>query len=172
MARRKSRRGGTRFDLRSAAAANRSRSVTPLSPPRRTWETGLPGEIAHRAHLPALVEEERIDRAEIEVHDLVAGGARVGHERAVRLRAALVAQEHLGALVAHEERGGRAELRREPGEDRPLADRQQSRARPRELEHDRARGAAPRRAARCPRARAESARARRRARRRTAARAR
>ena len=97
----------------------------------------LPGEVAHGAHLPLLVEQQRVDRAEIDVDDLLAGRARVGRERAVRLRAALIAQEHLGALVAHEERRRGADLRRERRQHAALAHRQQARARPRELEHHR-----------------------------------
>ncbi len=78
--------------------------MTPLSPPRSTWLTGCPARSRTARTCPSLVEQQRVDRAEIDVHDLLARGAGVGRERAMRLGAALIAEEHLGALVAHEER--------------------------------------------------------------------
>ena len=113
-----------------------SRRVAPLSPPRTTCATGLPGEVAHGADQACLVDEERVDGGEVEVDDLFAGRARVGDEGAVGLGAALVAEEDLGPLVADEEGRGGAELRRDAAEHRPLADREEPRARARELEHD------------------------------------
>ncbi len=55
----------------------------------------------------------------------------------MRLRAALVAQEHFRPLVAHEEGGGRTELRRQRSEDPSFADREPANTRARELENDR-----------------------------------
>ena len=96
----------------------------------------LAGQIAHRAHHALFVEEQRIDGGEIDADRVLARRARIGHQRAVRLRAALIAEEDLRLLVADEERGGGADLRRDAAEHGALADRQEARARPRELEHD------------------------------------
>ena len=125
-----------RFDLkrgRSEEIAQRDAAVSAEEDLRHR----LPRQVAHGPHLPALVEQERVDAAEIEVHHFVAWGAGVGEERAVRLRTTLVAEKDLGALVAREERRRRAQLGGEPGEDGAIAYRKQPGARPGELEDHR-----------------------------------
>jgi hypothetical protein len=52
------------------------------------------------------------------------------------LRATLIAKKHLGALVAHEERAGGAELRRETGEHGALRHGEETRRRSGELDDD------------------------------------
>ncbi len=97
------------------------------------------------------------------------GAPASGSERTMGLRAPLIAQKDLRALVAHEKRRGRPDLRRQAREDRSLADGEGPRARPRELEHDGRAVRLPRRAARRRPGRAGAARAPHRARRRTVA---
>ena len=134
-ARRKSSREGTRLLLRSVAAANRSRSVAPLSPPRSTCVTGCPARSRTARTCPCSSSRSGSTAPRSTLTTSSQGAPGVRRERAVGLGAALVAQEHLRALVAHEERRGRADLRRERREHAALAHRQQARARPGELEH-------------------------------------
>ena len=101
--------------------------------------TGCPAEVADRRVLARLVHDERVDRAEVEVQDVVARRPGVGRERAMRLRTPLVAKVDLGALVAHEDRRRGADLGRDAAKDRALADREESRARTGELEDRRGR---------------------------------
>lgn len=96
----------------------------------------LSREIADGADLPRLVEQERIDRPEIDRDGVVARRALVGEERAVGLRAALVAQVALGLLVGQEDTGLCAEERSHAREDRALGDVEETRAGAGELEDD------------------------------------
>ncbi len=89
-----------------------------------------------RADLSFGVEDERVDAAEIDAHHVVARRARVRKERAVRLRTALIAEKHLGPLVADEDRRGGAEGRRERREHRSLRDREEPDPLPGELHDD------------------------------------
>ena len=113
------RRDALALEQRAPPRADRAAS-------RRCRRRGAPGSPAcPRDRAPgapararrAAAGRRRRDRRD----DLVARRARVGHERAVRLRAALIAEEDLGPLVAHEERRGGADLRRDRREDRALA---------------------------------------------------
>ena len=157
----KSSRGGTRLDLSSIAAASMSRSVAPAVAARGSpGSPACPRDRAPGAPGPVSSQRSGSTRREIDRDDLVARGARIGHERAVRLGAALIAQEHLGLLVAHEERRRCAELGRDAAEHRAFGDREQPRARPGELEdHGRVvlRFDALRRPRRGPRRRSSSA---------------
>jgi len=106
-------------------------STEQMQPPARARGPSTP--IAHRAHHAGLVHEERVDGGEVEGDDLFARRARIGDEGAVSLGSALIAEEDLGLLVAHEERRRRADLRRDAAEDRALGDGEQPRARAREM---------------------------------------
>ncbi len=96
---------------------------------------GASRQIAHRSHLRLLVEDEGIDGAEVEVHDFLAGRPCVRDEGPVGFGTPLISKKDFGALVAHEERTSRTDLRREGGEDCPLADRQRADTGTCELEH-------------------------------------
>ena len=109
----------------------------PAVPAENDLAHGLAGQVAHRAHVAGFVAEERIDRGQIHGDHFVARCARIGHEGAVRLGAALIAQKDLGLFVTHEEGGRGSQLRRDAAKHRALAHRQEARARPCKLEDHR-----------------------------------
>ena len=97
----------------------------------------LAREITHRPHDTVFVENEGIDGGEIDRDDLFTRRTRVGNDRAVGLGATLIAEEHLGLFVAHEEGRCRPELRGDAGENGSLGHREKACAGPGELEHHR-----------------------------------
>ena len=56
-----------------------------------------------RTHPPTVVEEQWVDGAEVHVDHFFARRTSIGRKGPVGLGAALVAEEHLRALVAHED---------------------------------------------------------------------
>jgi hypothetical protein len=98
---------------------------------------GLATQLSRGSHLTVLVHDQRIDGRQVDGQHLFARCAGIGHQRAVCLRTALIAQEHLGLVVTDEHRRGGANLVGDTAEHRTLAYRQQASAGPRELEHDR-----------------------------------